>query len=126
MTVLLIAIGILVLIIFSSFMVESAVEYVLGEPFNHFPKLAAYKWLLMYVACGVGVGMAFIFKFDFIYLASRIFELDGVSQYLPDMPDIKITTMGITLTGLLIGRGSNWLHDTLFAKIKALKASIKG
>jgi hypothetical protein len=83
-----------------SFLVETLVEAVVGEPINHIPKLLPFKWTIQYVAFGVGIAGAFIYQFDFLALLGR---------FLGD--STPITTFGTVLTGLAIGRGSVYIHD---------------
>lgn len=78
-----------------AFACESGVEYVLGTPFDKFPKLAAFKWALMYVSLGVGVGLAFLYSLDLFALITGD----------------PATVQGIALSGMIIGRGANYLHD---------------
>jgi hypothetical protein len=92
--------SILAVILLMAFLVESLVEYFFGAIVNNVPKLAPYKWLLMYVAAGVGVAGAFIYKFDLLYLLGGFMEVN-----------IPSTWFGVLLTGLGIGRGSNFIHD---------------
>ena len=89
--------GILAIIFLLSFLVEAMVEYIFGKLFDHVPVLVPYKWLLQYVALG-----AFIYKFDVISLLSIWLETP-----------IEIHPFGITITGLAIGRGSNFIHDLI-------------
>lgn len=91
---------VLVVIFFLAFLIESLVEYLFGQPFEHLPALAKHKWLLMYIAAIVGVLGAWVYSFDLISLL-------GVSIGMA----IPVTWFGIILTGLAIGRGSNFLHD---------------
>ena len=92
--------GILALIFFLAFLVESLVEYLFGQAFSHIPSLSQYSWTLMYIAAAVGVLSAFIYSFDLI---------STLGAYI-GMP-IQVNWMGISLTGLAIGRGSNFIHD---------------
>lgn len=78
-----------------AFMAESSVEYVFGTAFAKFPKLAAWSWTLMYVALGVGVALAFLYR------------LDLLSLILGEPASVQ----GIALTGVAIGRGANFVHD---------------
>jgi len=78
-----------------AFLIETLVEYLVGEPINHIPKLMPFKWLMMYVSAGVGVGLGLFYKIDLIAL---IFQREA-------------TVVGIVITGLAIGRGSNYLHQ---------------
>lgn len=85
------------LIVFAlTFFCESFVEYVFGTAFDKVPKLVPYKWTLMYVAMAAGVGLAFYYSIDLISM-------------LP--PGSGVTPVGIILSGLAIGRGSNFLHQ---------------
>lgn len=116
------------LILFVSFLIEAIVEAVFGQVFDRVPKLAPFKWLLMYVAYGVGILGAFIFRFDLIYLVAKFLEIGSLSAYF-DMPDVRVTVFGMVLTGLAIGRGSNFLHDVfsfVLKKVQALKAGNLG
>jgi hypothetical protein len=97
---------ILAIMILMAFLVESLVEYLLGEPFNHFPTWQPYRWLLMYVAAVVGVVGALIYKLDLLYLLAK-FLADSSQQPLP----WNVTIFGTIITGLAIGRGANYLHD---------------
>ena len=78
-----------------AFLVETMVEYLFGEIVNHVPKLAPYKWLLMYVAAAFGVGVALFYRVDLLALI--------IQQ--------EATIVGMVITGLAIGRGSNYLHQ---------------
>lgn len=101
----------LLVIFLLAFLVESFVEYFFGQAVDHFPKLQPWKWALMYVAAAVGVIAAFVYQFDLVHL---------LGEYL-GVP-IQSTIFGIILTGLAIGRGSNFIHDlidTFFKKPEA-------
>ena len=78
-----------------AFLIETLTEYIFGTPMDKIPKLAPYKWLLMYIAAIWGVGMCLFYKLDLI---SLIIQQDA-------------TVVGIVLTGLAVGRGSNYLHQ---------------
>ncbi len=78
-----------------AFLTETLVEYLLGIPMDKFPKLTPFKWLLMYVAGAVGVGLSLFYKLDLLAL---IMAREG-------------TVIGMVITGLAIGRGSNYLHQ---------------
>ncbi len=78
-----------------AFLTETLVEYFFGEVANHVPKLQPYKWLLMYVAAIVGVALSLFYKIDLLAL---IIQQPG-------------TVVGTVISGLAIGRGSNYLHQ---------------
>lgn len=92
--------SILAVIFLLAFLTESLVEYLFGAIVDHVQVLLPFKWLLMYVAAGVGVLGAFIYKFDLLHLLG-----DYVGALIP------IHWFGIALTGLAIGRGAGYLHD---------------
>jgi uncharacterized membrane protein AbrB (regulator of aidB expression) len=94
--------GILAVIFLMAFLVEALVEYVFGKPFDHVEILKPYKWLLMYIALAVGVAGAFIYQFDVIHLLSDWLKVP-----------IAVHPFGMALTGLMIGRGSNFVHDVI-------------
>jgi ABC-type uncharacterized transport system permease subunit len=78
-----------------AFLTEAFVEYFIGQVMDKFPKLSPFKWLLMYISAVVGVGLSLFYKLDLI---SLIIQQD-------------ITIVGMVLTGMAIGRGSNFLHQ---------------
>jgi hypothetical protein len=81
-----------------AFLGESAIEFLIAPVFN-IPKLVAYKDVLKYISALVGVGLAYAYQVDLV----AIFQ----SVTTPTTP----TLVGIALTGIGIGRGSNWLHQ---------------
>lgn len=96
------ALKLLGVIFFLAFLVESLVEFFLGQTFDKVPALTPYKWALMYAAAAVGIVGAFVYKFDLLAIMGLYI---GVT--------LQVTTLGMILTGLAIGRGSNFLHDIL-------------
>ena len=91
-----------------TFIIEAIVEYAVGQPFDRFEKLKPYKWLLVYVAAGAGIGLALFYKIDIVAVGAK---------YLSNAAKIETsivcdyTAVGAVLTGLLMGRGSNYLHQ---------------
>ena len=100
-----------------TFLNESLVEYIAGTPMDKSEKLKPYKWLLMYLAMVTGVLLSFYFKVDLI--AMLPVWLAELLQY-KEIPAYAPTTVGLLLTGLSIGRGSNFLHQ-LMAKFFPVK-----
>ncbi len=91
---------VLAIAFFVTFLVETLTEYIFGTPMDKIPKLAPYKWLLMYIAAIVGVLLAFFYKIDLVALIQKT------------MGDpFEITWVGMLLTGLVMGHGSNFLHQ---------------
>jgi len=110
--------AILAVMFLLAFLVESLVEYVFGQAFDHVPAIQPYRWLLVYIPLGVGIGGAFLFGFDLLYLLGNWLEADWPTLAVPSW-------YGMALTGLAIGRGSNYLHDVVskfFVKPKAPEA----
>lgn len=81
-------------------LVEGFTEYIFGTLFDKVPKLVNFKWVLMYVSLLVGVALAFYYKIDLIALIAN--NAGG---------DLSITPVGIILSGLIVGRGANYIND---------------
>jgi hypothetical protein len=94
--------AVLGIILLLSFLVEALVEFLFGQFCDHIPALEPYKWLSFVFAMIAGVAGSFIYKFDLMHL---------VGEWLGN--PIPIHGFGITLTGLAIGRGSNFIHDII-------------
>ena len=75
-------------------------EYFAGTPMDKIPKFKPYKWLLMYVAIAVSIPVSFYYQFDLIALLGGF-----LGKVMP------VSWVGIVLSGLAIGRGSNFLHQ---------------
>lgn len=78
-----------------AFLTEAFVEYFIGQVMDRFPKITPYKWVLMYVSAVVGIALALFYGLDLIAL----------------IIDKGNTVVGMVLTGMAIGRGSNFLHQ---------------
>lgn len=96
---------ILAIVLFIAFLIETLVEFVLGTLFDKIPKLAPLKWTIMYVAIAVAIFAAFLYRLDLVSLLAQFLGTNDIPQ----------TTFGIVVTGVAIGKGSNYLHD-LFKK----------
>lgn len=90
-----------------AFLTESFVEYLFGIPMQKIALLQPYAWVLNYIALVVGVGMAFYYGIDLIALIAQ--AAGGAWGSTP---------VGIVLTGMVIGRGSNFLSDFVTKYLK--------
>lgn len=99
-------VALIALIMLLAFLVESIVEYFFGKIVEKVPALQPYAWVLIYVAMVIGIGGAWVYHFDLIYLLSLFME-----ETLSVQLDLPTTWLGITLTGMGIGRGANFIHD---------------
>lgn len=77
-----------------AFLTESMVEYLFGQAVDHLA-LEKWRWALMYVSALVGVGLAFYYHLDLLALIGQL----------------EASPVGYLLSGLIIGRGANYLHD---------------
>lgn len=93
----------LAVILLVAFMVEAAVEAVFGTIFKHIGVINPYSWALIYISFAAGVLMALYYRFDLVALLAE--QLSGLVQ-TPSVP-------GMILTGLMIGRGSQAIHDLI-------------
>lgn len=82
-----------------AFLTESLVEYFIGKPLDQFERLKPFKWLLLYIAAAVGIGLAFYYEVDVIAMISQVLEAEA-----------KPTPVGMALSGCLIGQGAEVLH----------------
>lgn len=90
-----------------AFLTESLVEYFYGKLVDRFKKMEPYRWLTEYVAAAVGLGLALYYKVDLIALAVNT----AAALITPQCTPLVATTVGMVLTGFIIGRGSNFTHD---------------
>lgn len=81
-------------------LIEGSVEYFLGTIFNKFPRLTPHAWTLMYVSLLLGIGVS-------IYYALDVIALIAVQAGLSMSP----SPVGEVATGILIGRGANYVHQ---------------
>lgn len=101
---------IMVIIMFIGFIIEALVEFLFAPLFDKVAKLTPFKWLQMYIAVVVGVIAAFTFQLDLIHILSLF-----LSQVSGTIAIIAITPFGLIVTGISMGRGSNFIHD-IFTK----------
>lgn len=104
-----------------AFFIETMVEYVFGTPIDNIPalkKLGDFKWLLRYIAAGVGIYFSFYWKIDLVAVVARLIGDAAGSQQAWD-----VSAVGMIISGLTMGRGSNYLHEFLSKHFK--KPSLK-
>lgn len=94
--------GILAVIFAIAFLVETLVEFLFGTLFDKVPKLTKYKWTLMYAAVLIGLIGTFHYHFDLIAI---------LGQFVKASPPVPVSWYGETVTGIAIGKGSNYLHQ---------------
>lgn len=94
--------GTLTLLLLLAFMCETLVEALFGRIVDHIPALQPYKWALIYFAVAAGIGGAFVYQFDLIYLAGRFVE-----------SPVEKTTFGVVITGIAIGMGAGYIHQMI-------------
>ena len=95
-------IGNLLVILVLSFLVETLIEFLFGEPLAKFaPK---FSWLLKYIAVACAIALTLFYKFDVIYLLGQFVTLDWQPLSDPSVP-------GMIITGIAVGKGSNYMHD---------------
>jgi len=95
-----------------AFLAEGMTEYLFGTIADHILGADKYKWLLQYVAAAAGVGLAIFYAIDLIQLTGS----------LAGMP-MDNTVVGQVLSGLVIGRGANYLHQFVSTYLPGNKAA---
>jgi hypothetical protein len=99
-----------------AFFIETMVEYLLGTPIDNIPgmeKIKPFKWMLRYVAAAIGVGFAFYWQIDLIYIVGAV-----ISDMVKSANPFTVSWLGILVSGLTIGRSSNYLHEFLIKHLK--------
>jgi len=112
-------ITITLIILFLAFLAETLTELIFGTIANLiesiWPNLEAVlerpkfrtSVIQLFAIC-VGVAGAFIYRFDVIYLLGQYLqEFAGAPLLIP------MTEFGIVITGVAIGKGSNYIHDLI-------------
>jgi hypothetical protein len=94
---------VLLIMVLVAFLIETLVEFIFAPIFKKWPKLAPYKDFVMYVAIATGVLAAFLYNFDLIFLLASYLGAAGFA----------VTIFGKIITGIAIGKGSNYLHDLI-------------
>lgn len=100
------AAGALVTAFIAAFVVEGGIEYILGTPMAKIQKLAPFTWVLMYFGLAAGLGVCWYYQLDLIAVAQRV-AADLAAQEVTG----QVTPLGVLLTGVVVGRGSNYLHQ---------------
>ena len=89
-----------------AYLTESLTEYVIGTLFDKIESWKPLKWIQLYFAMAVGIGLAIFYQLDLVYLLGVLIS-ETVNIEVP----IQISLVGFVLTGMGIGRGAGWLHD---------------
>lgn len=96
--------------------VESAVEYIISPIAEH-PKIVAYKKeILQYASLAAGVTLALVFGVDLFKHVIGVVFPDYVYQAHP--------VVGMVMTGLILGRGANYIHQFASIFIPAKESEI--
>lgn len=87
-----------------AFLVETLTEFVMGDilyilPTKGFP-------FAKYVAIAVGVGLCLFYRYDILFLLAQYLQVDWSTLQ-------EVSVPGIVITGLSVGKGSNYLHDVI-------------
>lgn len=94
--------GVLAVILALAFLVETLVEFIFGTIFDRVPKLTPYKWTLQYIAVVVGLIGTFHYQIDLMAILGEVVK---------SSPAIAVSWYGMGITGIAVGKGSNYLHQ---------------
>lgn len=90
----------IVLLAFAFIATNGTVEYFVGTIFDKVEKLKPLKWLLMYVSAIFGV------------VLTAYYSIDAMAALLTAAGfPAETSWFGIGLTGVLVGRGANFIAD---------------
>ena len=112
-------IAILSIILFLAFLAETLTEFAFGTVANLlesiWPKLETVlespkfrSSVIQLFAIAVGIASAWIYRLDVVYLLGQY-----LAPYTGGALGVPMTGFGITITGVAIGKGSNYIHDIL-------------
>lgn len=94
------------LVFLLAFLVETLVEFIFGTIAGFFPQWQVGQpvkaSIIQVIAVMVGLGGAFLYRFDILYLF-------GTFSQIP----IEATPYGMAITGIAIGKGSNYVHQVI-------------
>jgi hypothetical protein len=91
--------GLIVAALLLAFLAEGTTEYLFATPLTRvLPNADTRSAVVRYIALAVGVGLAFGYGLDVFRVL-----VPGLTPVQP--------WVGVLLTGVLIGRGSNYLND---------------
>ena len=120
------AFGSFIFVLFFSAILEAVVEFIFGIPADYSPWLTKNKgWMIPIVTIAVAITGAFIYKLDLFYIYGQfiegiMFEIAGQRVVL----GIASGPLGIVLTGILLARGSNFVHE-IYKKYLRLDVYLK-
>jgi hypothetical protein len=89
-----------------AFFVETLIEFIFGKLFDHIAALKPYKWMQMYLAIAAAIGLAFFYRLDLLYFIGVYLKVDW-------QPFADTSVVGLIISGIAIGKGSNYLHDII-------------
>jgi F0F1-type ATP synthase assembly protein I len=92
--------GYLAFVLALAFLAETLVEAFFGRIIDNVPQLAKFRWALVYLAVAVGLGGAFVYQIDLLYILGKFVEAP-----------VKITPYGLVITGVAIGMGAAYIHQ---------------
>lgn len=99
--------AVLLIILLLAFLIETLIEFLFGTIAGFFPRWKpepeTRKSIIQLCAIGAGLAGAFLFHFDVLFLAGQEAELK----------DIPLTPYGMAITGIAIGKGSNYIHQII-------------
>ena len=102
--------GLMLVMLLLAYVVETAVEFLFGELFRRIAILRGVGWCQRYIAVGVAVWLAFIFRLDLFYVLSEYLEFFWEPLSQP-------SAAGTGLTGIMMGMGSSYLHDVIKQRV---------
>lgn len=103
----------LFIIFILSFIVQTLVEAFFSDFFLKIPVLTPYQWTQKYIAWVVALVGAFIYQFDVLFIIGKY-----IAELMHVDPPVVLTSYGVFLTGIAIGKGSNYIHGLIMKVVK--------
>lgn len=86
--------NLLIMLLLAFIVTEGTVEYLFGVAFDKIAALSPFKWALMYLSAALGVFVAIFYAIDLLAMVG-----------------LKASVVGQVFTGILLGRGANFIND---------------
>jgi hypothetical protein len=107
------AFGMMLFVLFVSAILEAVVEFAFGIPADYVPWLTKNKgWMTPLVAVIIAMVASFIYRLDILFIYGQF--IDAITMEIAGVHlDLGIvrTWYGIATTGMIIARGSSWVHE---------------
>lgn len=95
--------GLVFMVLFIAWFLREMIERFIAPFFDNIGVMAKFKWLQIYVAFLLAVGVSFYFKLDLVFIVAGYTQVNWNTF-------TDVSWVGMLLTGAGIGAGANFIH----------------